>query len=424
MRVFEVPRAGRAVGHGARVPAARPLHGRAARAGRRRRRRRLRRRPADVRVRHRRQHAGPHRGQRALRPEPAARSTPTPSSGRSTSCRRRGPTACAPRSSPTSARSGHATCSSASAPAPRRHTSPPSRPERAIGDLRRIADLVAGDADLATSLGHDVDAPAGEWRFRVYRRGAPAALSELLPLLDHLGVAGPRRAAVHVPPRRRAGLPLRHRRPGRRPTSTSTSSGGRRCRRRSASSSPARRGRRFNRLVLRAGLSAREVDDRAVLRQVPAPDRVRLQPALHRGHARHPPALVADLVALFHARFDPAGGAVPPTTRGRPRPAAVVERITDALDAIPSLDDDRICRAFLTLIDATVRTNYYRGRPAIAVKLDPGGDPRPAAAAAEARDLGVRAAGRGRPPPRRRRSPAAGCAGAIAGRTSAPRCSG
>ena len=54
----------------------------------------------------------------------------------------------------------------------------------------------------------------------------------------------------------------------------------------------------------------------------------------------------------------------------------------------------------------------------------PGGDPRPAGAAAEARDLGVRAAGRGRPPPRRRRSPAAGCAGATAGRTSAPRCSG
>ena len=39
-----------------------------------------------------------------------------------------------------------------------------------------------------SSLGRDVDAPSGEWRFRVYRRGAPAALSELLPLLDHLGL--------------------------------------------------------------------------------------------------------------------------------------------------------------------------------------------------------------------------------------------
>ena len=85
--------------------------------------------------------------------------------------------------------------------------------------------------------------------------------------------------------------------------------------------------------------------------------------------------------------------------------AAIVERITDALDAIPSLDDDRICRAFLTLIDATVRTNSYRGRPAIAVQARPGEGPRPAAAAADVRDLGVRAAGRGRAPPRRRDRP-------------------
>ncbi len=44
-------------------------------------------------------------------------------------------------------------------------------------------------------------------------------------------------------------------------------------------------------------------------------------------------------------------------------------RIVEALDAIPSLDDDRICRIFLTLIDATVRTNYYRNRPAVVVQV-------------------------------------------------------
>ena len=49
--------------------------------------------------------------------------------------------------------------------------------------------------------------------------------------------------------------------------------------------------------------------------------------------------------------------------------------LVDALDAIPSLDDDRICRVFLTLIDATVRTNYYRDRRPIAFKLDPGAIP-------------------------------------------------
>ena len=60
-------------------------------------------------------------------------------------------------------------------------------PERAAADLRRIEDVLTGEDDLAVALGHDLDAQTGEWRIRVYRRGTPMALSELLPLLDHLG---------------------------------------------------------------------------------------------------------------------------------------------------------------------------------------------------------------------------------------------
>ena len=127
----------------------------------------------------------------------------------------------------------------------------------------------------------------------------------------------------------------------------------------------------FNRLVLRAGLTAREVTIiRAYgkyLRQIGF--------AFSQGYiedtlAAHP-RLVADLVTLFHTLFDPAkyGG-----TAGEDRAAAagiVRSRIVEALDAIPSLDDDRICRIFLTLIDATVRTNYYRNRPAVSFKFAP-----------------------------------------------------
>ena len=51
------------------------------------------------------------------------------------------------------------------------------------------------------------------------------------------------------------------------------------------------------------------------------------------------------------------------------------------------------------------------------------GDPRPAGAAAAVRDLRLLAAGRGRPPALRRRSPAVACAGPTDATTSAPRCS-
>src|SRR5690606_2623242 len=65
--------------------------------------------------------------------------------------------------------------------------------------------------------------------------------------------------------------------------------------------------------------------------------------------------LVARLVELFEARLDPA--------RGRTRTEEndwLVTEIFAALDNVSSLDDDRILRAFLHLIRATLRTNYYQ----------------------------------------------------------------
>jgi hypothetical protein len=61
---------------------------------------------------------------------------------------------------------------------------------------------------------------------------------------------------------------------------------------------------------------------------------------------------------LFDTRFDPA----PRPRRRRSRRGIVAAgAAAEHLDAVPSLDDDRICRAFLTLIDATDRTNAFSG---------------------------------------------------------------
>ena len=121
----------------------------------------------------------------------------------------------------------------------------------------------------------------------------------------------------------------------------------------------------FNRLVLAAGLTAREVTVvRAYakyLRQIGFGFSQSYVEDTLNGH----PRLVADLVAQFHIRFDPA------VIDRELRVDELSTRLTAALDAIPSLDEDRICRVFKTLIEATVRTNYYRGRRAVAFKFDP-----------------------------------------------------
>src|SRR5207245_9960446 len=66
------------------------------------------------------------------------------------------------------------------------------------------------------------------------------------------------------------------------------------------------------------------------------------------------PDIARRLVQLFETRFDPA----------RPGSSlaalAEIQAIDHWLDAVGSLDEDRILRTFLTLVLRTVRTNYYQ----------------------------------------------------------------
>ncbi len=114
----------------------------------------------------------------------------------------------------------------------------------------------------------------------------------------------------------------------------------------------------FNRLLFSASLSAREI---LVLR---AYCRYLLQTGVPFSQAYMErtltanPAIAAALVRLFEARFDPQR---PHGTRAADRaPEQIVARIRTGLDRVSSLDEDRILRAYLTLVQATMRTNYYR----------------------------------------------------------------
>lgn len=85
------------------------------------------------------------------------------------------------------------------------------------------------------------------------------------------------------------------------------------------------------------------------------------------------PAIVRLLVRLFETQFDPRLGL---DRAGREDAASsLVERIEVQLESVLSLDHDRILRAFLATIRATLRTNYFAGgretSQALAFKLDP-----------------------------------------------------
>ncbi|MBW8732683.1 MAG: NAD-glutamate dehydrogenase, partial [Terrabacter sp.] len=87
--------------------------------------------------------------------------------------------------------------------------------------------------------------------------------------------------------------------------------------------------------------------------------------------------LAARLVAVFEARFDPSRYAGEPGGDRKAAEAALVERITKDLDDVKSLDHDRIIRAFLGVVTATLRTNYYQTdesgsvKSYVSIKLNP-----------------------------------------------------
>jgi glutamate dehydrogenase len=116
---------------------------------------------------------------------------------------------------------------------------------------------------------------------------------------------------------------------------------------------------RFNGLILAAGLGWRQAAllraYSAYLRQTGTP----YGPAYVSEVLNKHPGVAADLVALFDAMFNPANG-LNADGRNAER-ARISEHIAAKLDIIPVLDEDRILRNVLTMIRATLRTNFYQG---------------------------------------------------------------
>jgi glutamate dehydrogenase len=275
-------------------------------------------------------------------------------------------------------------------------------PAQAIADLDHIEAVLAG-SPIEASLhpGEEGEGPG----LRLYRRGEPVVLSEVLPILENLGLR-----IIAEEPFRIDSSPLPS--PPPPPPLPSPASGGGRgggeagkgreggaegavvwvhefilapdavparlsadLRRRFAEAlvavwSGAIESDGFNRLVLLAGLSARQTVVLRlyckVLRQAGSNFS---QGYMEETLARHAP-IARRLVRLFEQRFDPAhAGSTSLDAIGE------VQAIDHALDAVESLDEDRILRGFLSLVLKSVRTNYYQKlpggapKPALAVKL-------------------------------------------------------
>ncbi len=126
---------------------------------------------------------------------------------------------------------------------------------------------------------------------------------------------------------------------------------------------------RFNALVIRAGLSWRQVTMlRAYGRYLKQISFTYGEMALALALAAHP-SITKLIVALFVARFDPE------CTDAASRQAYLESQLDAKLAEVNSLSDDRILRQYIALLRATMRTNYFQqnkigeSRPVLSFKF-------------------------------------------------------
>ena len=241
-----------------------------------------------------------------------------------------------------------------------------------VADMRQLESLTA-DGDVALNLYEPYAAAAGERRFKIYRRGAAISLATVLPVLQQMGVEVT----------------------DERPYEIESANGwlwvydfGLRVEAGQAYELVSLKAR-FQEAFLAAWSEQAEVDGLNAL--VVAAGLTWRQAVILRAYSRYlrqagtafsqiyvEQCIVANvpigrlLVRLFETRFDPAysGDRVDDSQQ-------LAGQIETALESVASLDQDRILRSFLAMVQATLRTNYFqpgsdgRLKTYVSFKLDP-----------------------------------------------------
>jgi len=246
--------------------------------------------------------------------------------------------------------------------------------ESAVEDIACLEALVAEPSGLRIALYRAPGQPAHKVQFKLFRRERPIPISDVLPTIENLGLKliSERPYEIEMPAGscwiqdfevehpRGVAIDLATDGPRFKTTFASVWLG-------NADNDG------FNRLVLAADLTWRE----AVVLRTYARWFVQLGLPLSQAYMEEAlasnAAAAGRLLKLFLARFDPAL-----TARERRRAESAQRRALDRLLAgVTRIDDDRILRAFLAAIDATLRTNYFQAgadgapKPYLSLKIDP-----------------------------------------------------
>ncbi len=248
-------------------------------------------------------------------------------------------------------------------------------PSVAFLDVAELVALGESEDSLHLSLYEEVSHPESNLGLKLYRRGGPIPLFDALPILRHMGlrVISERPYRVNIKSEKNVWIQdfeMIH-----RLSDTLTLAEVNKI----FEDAFVQAWRRtmdidgFNRLVLSARLTSRQTtlirSYCKYLVQVGVPFSQTYMERVLSENA----SLARLLIDFFEIRFSPAHN----EKRRNRDMRLVINKIEDELNAVASLDEDRILRSFYDLISATLRTNYYqRGKEGdvksyISFKLDP-----------------------------------------------------
>jgi len=243
--------------------------------------------------------------------------------------------------------------------------------EVALEDIRQIDEVIADQSRIAMRLASGAGTTV---HLRLVRTGSPIPLSHALPVLENMGflIVSERPYHITVPGsqeiwlqdfemQRRDGGTINPATLGERFTDTFTAVWQGRC-----------ENDGFNQLIVVTDLTWRQA---SVLR---AYCRYAIQTGASFSQAYMEQVLISNariaaiLSQLFEAQFDPD---IKPARRNG-EVDRLKRELTELLDTVRSLDEDRILRRFANAIQATLRTNYFQvdanGAPkqCLSLKLD------------------------------------------------------
>jgi glutamate dehydrogenase len=247
----------------------------------------------------------------------------------------------------------------------------------AVHDIATILGLGEGDA-IAMNFYQMASAPSNQVRFKIIQRDHHLELSDVIPVLEHLGlrVLAENSYDIHT-----AGEELIWLHDFQLSHALADHIDIHAIKQNFQDAFAAIWTRRadsdgFNRLVLGARLNWREVVLLRAYASYMHQTQFNFTQAYIANALVNQVGITRNLVALFKAKFDPRLNSA-----GRDKNAERIERlrqkIIDSLDAVENLSEDRILRRYLMLIDGSLRTNYFQTdneqqeRNYLSIKLSP-----------------------------------------------------